>query len=88
MGSRDDLLSEDLLEVIDIISLNESQIDKYISKSMATFFELSNEAKIFELVKKFPNLNVLYKMGSKGTMYSERVKPDNYENEFMDLVID
>jgi hypothetical protein len=55
---------------------------------MATFFELSNEAKIFELVKKFPNLNVLYKMGSKGTMYSERVKPDNYENEFMDLVID
>ena len=34
------------------------------------FFELSNEAKIFELTKKFPNLNVLFKMGSKGAMYS------------------
>jgi hypothetical protein len=55
---------------------------------MATFFELSNEGKIFEIVRKFPNLNVLCKMGSKGAMYSERVKPDNYEKEFMDLVMD
>ena len=59
MGSRDDFISEDLLEVVDVISLNESQIDKLISKSMAAFFELSQEAKIFEFIKKFPKLNVL-----------------------------
>ncbi len=50
--------------------------------------ELSNEVKICELIKKFPKLNVLCKMGSKGVMYSEKIKPDNYENEFMDLVMD
>ncbi len=51
MGNQDDLLNEDLLKVIDIISLNESQIDKLISKSLIIFFKLSHEAKIFELVK-------------------------------------
>ena len=55
---------------------------------MAAFFELSIEAKLFELTKKFPKLNVLCKTGSKGVMYSEKVKPDNYENEFMDLAMD
>ena len=88
MGNRDDLLSEEFLEVVDIISLNESQIDKFISKSMAAFFGFSIEAKIFELIKRFPKINVLCKMGSKGAIYSERVKSDNYENEFMDLAMD
>lgn len=64
MGNQDDVLNEDLLKVIDIISLDESQIDKLISKSSSVFFKFSHEAKIFELVKKFPNLNVLSKMKS------------------------
>ena len=64
MGNQDDLFNEDLLKVIDIISLNESKIDKLISKSLSVLFKLSHEAKIFELVKKFPNLNVLSKMKS------------------------
>ena len=88
MGNQDDFLSEDLLKVIDVISLNESQIDNLISKSLVNFFKLSHEAKIFELVKKFPNLSVLSKMKYRGAIYSELIKPNNYENEFMDFELD
>ncbi len=38
MGNQDDFLSEELLKVIDVISLNESQIDKLIPKSLTVFF--------------------------------------------------
>jgi ribokinase len=65
VGGRDELLSKDLLANVDIISPNETELERVIHKKVNNEQELKIEIKL--LLKEYPNLKILLKEGENGS---------------------
>jgi len=71
MGGRDEALSSVLLQNVDIISPNETELERVIGKKTAAHDKESLKAEIANLLKTHPKLKVLLKMGSSGAAFYE-----------------
>lgn len=57
-GGRSDIISEEMLGLLDFISPNETELERLLADLNIKTSE--------ELVKKFPNLKLLIKLGERG----------------------
>lgn len=67
VGGRDELLSHDLLEDIDIISPNETELERVIHKKVSSDDSLKQE--IVEFISKYPKIKLLLKQGEHGSAF-------------------
>lgn len=81
MGGKDEPLDKDLLANIDVISPNQTELGRILGTD-AGALESDAEAEncIQRIMEENPNLDVLYKMGSRGSSYYER-KGDYMDQE-------
>lgn len=65
VGGRDEFLSQDLIDHVDIISPNETELERVIHKKLEDGDALRNEIDIF--IRKNPHIKVLLKQGEHGS---------------------
>ena len=66
-GGMDIPIGDDLLSLVDIFSPNETELERILLKDFNTDQTPTENA--LKLMDKFPNLNILLKLGSKGAAF-------------------
>lgn len=73
MGGQDAPLDKELLKNVDIISPNQTELGRILDSGKADIKSDADAEKcIQKIMSENPNLDVLYKMGSRGASYYER----------------
>jgi len=70
MGGKDEQLGEELLKNVDVVSPNQTELSRIMQGDGAE--QQAEENKIYELMKAYPHLDILYKQGSEGATFYER----------------
>lgn len=66
MGGQDTPLARELMENVDIISPNETELDRILGD-----FEGTLNEKINHFMRTYPGMDLLFKQGSEGASYFE-----------------
>lgn len=77
MGGKDEPLDTELLQNLDIISPNETELRRILPEESAA----DTDALIDKLMIQYPKLDVLFKRGENGASYYENSHQDHMDKE-------
>lgn len=83
MGGQDEPLSPELLKYVDIVSPNQTELTRLTDSVQEG---ASTEEYINAIMKEYPDLDVLFKMGVEGSRYYER-DPNYMDREDGELIM-